>query len=357
MSQFDNFKKKNIFTINNVYSSLIQTKLPSITFFDFNAKKNMLHEQTRQKIKNFLRLERFSPINHSDIKNDFTLKSNPIPNQSSTSKIWGRLIGALDSSELIVQVITAKDPIGSRSLVFEHFIRRVGQKYCILLMNKCDLVPAWVTKRWLNTLRLELFTIAFRASITRPIGRVALLSVIRKFSRVLKLKDLITVSFMGSPGVGKSSVVNTLRGRVVCETAVEPGTTRICQFVTEMKKVLLIDCPGFTFNRLNNQEIDIFLNSMVRNEVTNRTTEYLYELLRRIKCEHIKRASHLDCWSSVDQFIRQLSQRSGQLLLKGRHNLALSAKKIVHDWHLGKFPSLNLPSKVQDDKKVRSIVH
>jgi len=340
ISQFDQFKLKNNDTINNAYSSLIRTKLPSRAFSNFTRKTSIYHEEST---RTFLRQERLFSIDQSDKKKTTILKSDPIPNQNLTTKIWGRLIGALDSSELIVQVITAKDPNGTRSLLLEHLIRRIGHKYCILLINKCDLVPAWVTKRWLNTLRQQLFTIAFRASITHPIGKVALLSVIRKFSRVLQSKQLITISFMGFPGVGKSSVVNTLRGRAVCKSTVEPGTTRVCNFVTATEKVLLVDCPGFTFNRLNNEEIDIFLNRMIRNEVTKRISEYLHELLRRTKCEHIKKANHLDCWSSAAELLRQISYRTGRLLMKGRYNIELSAKKFLHDWQLGKFPSLNFP--------------
>merc|ERR1712159_979919 len=114
---------------------------------------------------------------------------------------------------MIVEVISAKNPYGTRSLYLEHLIKQFGQKYCILLLNKCDLMPAWVTKRWLITLRRELFTLAFRASIIRPIGKMALTSILRKFSRISTIKPWIAVSFMGFPGVGKSSVINTLETR------------------------------------------------------------------------------------------------------------------------------------------------
>jgi nuclear GTP-binding protein len=52
----------------------------------------------------------------------------------------------LDSSDVVVEVIDARDPEGTRCKHVEEFLRKEKpHKHLILLMNKVDLVPTWVT--------------------------------------------------------------------------------------------------------------------------------------------------------------------------------------------------------------------
>ena len=78
-------------------------------------------------------------------------------------------------------------------------------------------VPAWVTRRWLGYLSKEYPTLAFHASITNPFGKGSLLSLLRQLSRLRSDKKYISVGFVGFPNVGKSSVINTLRTKKVCD--------------------------------------------------------------------------------------------------------------------------------------------
>lgn len=278
-----------------------------------------------------------------NLKKEENFSPRLISNQLLRSKIWGRIIGAYDCSDVIVQVITAKDPSCTRQPFIEVLAESIGKKYHIILMNKCDLVPAWVSKKWLNILRKESFTIGFSASLTRPVGKVALLSVLRKFSIVLKSKQLITVSFMGLPAVGKSSVVNVLRSKVVCESAAEPGTTKVCRLVSATARILLLDCPGFAFDPFNHEEIGVILNGMASNKVTKRASDYLQNLLKRLKNEHISRIHSLKLWSNTAEVVRRSSKQSGDLVKKGRCNMEPCAKKFLRGWRFRKNLFVNFP--------------
>ena len=58
---------------------------------------------------------------------------------------------------------------------------------------------------------------------------------------------------IGYPNVGKSSVINALRSKKVCNVAPIAGETKVWQYITLMKKIYLIDCPGtllFSINHL-----------------------------------------------------------------------------------------------------------
>lgn len=52
----------------------------------------------------------------------------------------------LDSSDVIAQVVDARDPMGTRSKHIEEYLRKEKPyKHLILILNKCDLVPVGVT--------------------------------------------------------------------------------------------------------------------------------------------------------------------------------------------------------------------
>lgn len=46
---------------------------------------------------------------------------------------------------------------------------------------------------------------------------------------------------------GKSSVINTLRSKKVCKVAPIAGETKVWQYITLMRRIFLIDCPGVVF--------------------------------------------------------------------------------------------------------------
>ena len=54
----------------------------------------------------------------------------------------------IDSSDVVIQVLDARDPLGTRSQSIETYIKKEKHwKHLIFVLNKCDLIPAWVTVR------------------------------------------------------------------------------------------------------------------------------------------------------------------------------------------------------------------
>jgi nuclear GTP-binding protein len=56
----------------------------------------------------------------------------------------------------------------------------------VLVLNKVDLVPTWVTQKWVAILSSEYPTIAFHASIKHPFGKGALINLLRQFAKLHK---------------------------------------------------------------------------------------------------------------------------------------------------------------------------
>ncbi|KAJ6314213.1 hypothetical protein OIU78_017801 [Salix suchowensis] len=92
--------------------------------------------------------------------------------KGQSKRIWGELYKVIDSSDVVVQVLDARDPQGTRCYHLErHLKEHCKHKHMILLLNKCDLIPAWATKGWLRVLSKEYPTLAFHASINKSFGK------------------------------------------------------------------------------------------------------------------------------------------------------------------------------------------
>ncbi|KAL9444134.1 hypothetical protein AB3S75_017335 [Citrus x aurantiifolia] len=269
--------------------------------------------------------------------------------KGQSKRIWGELYKVIDSSDVVVQVLDARDPQGTRCHHLErHLKEHCKHKHMILLLNKCDLVPAWATKGWLRVLSKEYPSLAFHASINKSFGKGSLLSVLRQFARLKSDKQAISVGFVGYPNVGKSSVINTLRTKNVCKVAPIPGETKVWQYITLTKRIFLIDCPGVVYQN-KDSETDIVLKGVVRVTNLEDAAEHIGEVLKRVKKEHLKRAYKIKDWVDENDFLLQLCKSTGKLLRGGEPDFMTAAKMILHDWQRGKIPFFVPPPHQEDN--------
>ncbi|KAL8171895.1 hypothetical protein V2J09_023699 [Rumex salicifolius] len=269
--------------------------------------------------------------------------------KGQSKRIWSELYKVIDSSDVVVQVLDARDPQGTRCYHLEkHLKENCKHKHMVFLLNKCDLIPAWATKGWLRVLSKEYPTLAFHASINKPFGKGSLLSVLRQFARIKSDKQAISVGFIGYPNVGKSSVINTLRTKSVCKVAPIPGETKVWQYITLTKRIYLIDCPGVVYQN-RDSETDIVLKGVVRVANLQDAAEHIGEVLKRVKKKHLQRAYKILDWEDDNDFLLKLCRLTGKLLRGGEPDLTTAAKMVLHDWQRGKIPFFVPPPQEEEN--------
>ena len=73
-----------------------------------------------------------------------------------SKRIYNELYKVLDSSDVVIQVLDARDPMGTRSKQVEDYLKKnMRHKHLVFILNKCDFVPTWCTKRWVAILSEE----------------------------------------------------------------------------------------------------------------------------------------------------------------------------------------------------------
>ena len=89
-----------------------------------------------------------------------------------------------------------------------------------------------------------------------------------------------------------------------------PGETKVWQYITLMKSIYLIDCPG-TVQPSGNSEVDAVLKGVVRIEQLREAQEFVDEVLRRVKKEHVIKTYGIKQWDDATDFLEQLATKSG----------------------------------------------
>lgn len=274
--------------------------------------------------------------------------------KGQSKRIWGELYKVIDSSDILVQVLDARDPIGTRSKTVEGYLReQAPHKQLIFVLNKCDLVPSWVTSRWVKSLSQDFPTLAFHASITNSFGKGSLIQLLRQYSQLHKDRQQISVGFIGYPNVGKSSIINTLAQKKVCKVAPVPGETKVWQYITLFKRIFLIDCPGVvppsSMDTSDPQsDNDVVLKGVVRVESILDPVPHIEPLLQRMEPKFLTKIYGIESWDDHVHFLVQLGKARGKLLKGGEPDLTAVAKIVLHDWQRGKLPWFIAPPELID---------
>jgi ribosome biogenesis GTPase A len=152
---------------------------------------------------------------------------------------WRIVNSVIADAEIILLILDARMPNLTRHKEIEQKIRQRGKKL-LYVFNKCDLVPKDEMEKLSKGLEPSVFV-----SSKDKLGGTLLF---KKIMQIAHGKDCV-VGVLGYPNVGKSSVINLLKGRGSASVSSQAGHTRGVQFVKAKGKIKLMDTPGvFPFN-------------------------------------------------------------------------------------------------------------
>lgn len=95
--------------------------------------------------------EGYDDIKDKDLHKNDMLDSkdearNKIFEKGLSKRIWDELYKVIDSSDVILYVLDARNPNGTRTKYLEDYLKnKCPHKHLVFILNKCDLIPTSVT--------------------------------------------------------------------------------------------------------------------------------------------------------------------------------------------------------------------
>ncbi|KAH9813443.1 P-loop containing nucleoside triphosphate hydrolase protein [Melampsora americana] len=329
-------------------------------------------------------------LDHDESEDAADAPEDPSLSSASSLRAYAKsLRKVLMLSDVVVEVLDARDPLGTRSIELEKDAVKAGKKV-LLILNKVDLVPKESVESWLKYLRRSWPTLPFKCSTQNQRNNLSskgadpnsrkgvdsssnacstqpLMHLLKNYARYstpasgsasagpsVKSLASITVGVIGFPNVGKSSLINTLKRSKACGVAPTPGYTKDVQEIALEKGLKILDCPGVVVeSRADNAKASAarVLRNAVKVEQIEDPLGPVGVILDRCKAEHLMLLYNVPAFTyngqteedRTKEFLIHVARSRGRVKKGGIPDLVGTARSILRDWNSGRIPYYTIP--------------
>ncbi|MBI2139814.1 50S ribosome-binding GTPase [Candidatus Woesearchaeota archaeon] len=242
------------------------------------------------------------------------------------ANFWRLVNKVIAKADVILEVIDARMVEETRNAEVESKVKGEG-KPLIYVVNKCDLVNIEGLRKKIQHLNPCVFV-----STTQHHGFTMLKDriLIEAHKRNIKKPR---VGVLGYPNVGKSSVINTLKGSSAAKTSPESGFTRSLQNVRVGSSIMMIDTPGVFPYLENNKAAHILTGVIDSGKAKDPDAAAM-----RIMEEHpgvVEKYFNVGAHDDGEITLGEIALKRGLLLKGGKPDIDRAARNILRLWQKG----------------------
>jgi len=253
--------------------------------------------------------------------------------------------------DVVIEMLDARLPGSSANPMLAELTRN---RPAVKLLNKQDLADPQRTALWLDHYNAQpgVRSLGIDASVVAPAKALVTACHALAPNRGGMAKPM-RVLICGIPNVGKSTLINTLKGKRAAKTGDEAGVTKLEQRITIAPDFYLYDTPGVLWPRIIVAQSGYNLaasgaigrNAYEDEEVALELLDYLRQhyadaLLARYKIADAGAMTDTDLLDAI-------GRQRGALQSGGRINLNKAAELVIHDFRSGSLGRITLETPEQ----------
>ena len=251
---------------------------------------------------------------------------------------------AMPQTDLVIEVLDARLPYSSENPLVPELI---SDKPCLKILNKADLANEETTQKWLDYFNSLPNT---QAMALTGLEKKQVKSITRFCHDMLpdrrQQKKAIRTMIMGIPNVGKSTLINTLAGRVVAKAGNQPALTRHPQHIKIQDGIVLSDTPGILWPKIHNVKSGFRLaaSGAVRDTALDyfEVAEFAASMLLQLYPDVVKsRFKITELAETGALLIDQIGRKRGCLKPGGIVDEHKAAEIIIHELRSGKLGNIS----------------
>ncbi|AFK22684.1 GTPase [Pyrococcus sp. ST04] len=260
-------------------------------------------------------------------------------------KAWKIVREVINEADIVVEVVDARDPIGTRNKKLEKMVIESGKKL-LIVMNKADLVP----KEWAEEYKQRSDVPIIFISARERKGTGILRKELKKIAKSIE-KEKVKVALIGYPNVGKSTIINVLKGKHAVGTAPIPGYTKGKQLIRLTKRLWLLDTPGVV-------PIDDFDELVIKGgfpaDKIRDPVKPALKLIKRIletRKEALTEKFGIKEFENEEDILRMIGEKRGLFREGGEVDIEETARWFLREWQTGRFTLFS-----QEEKKEETFI-
>lgn len=258
----------------------------------------------------------------------------------------------IDLIDIVFEVVDARMPISSKIVDIDTIIKN---KPHILIMTKYDICDKVETDKIIENYKDQGYEVINVDLISgKNVNKIIDKSkeLLQEMNEIRNQKGLkprsIRALIVGSPNVGKSTLINRLVGKKAVSIGNRPGVTKNLGWVRIHKDIDLLDSPGILWPKLENQYQASILASLssIKEEILDQQDIALFilKIMNQLYPERLKERYGLEeiDWNNIENTLEKIAKKRGALMKGGIVDYDKVYSIIIRDLKDGNFGNITL---------------
>jgi ribosome biogenesis GTPase A len=241
---------------------------------------------------------------------------------------WKIVNKVINEADVLLLVLDARLVEQTRNIEIENKVKNMG-KPLIYVITKCDLADKKVTEKYKEKLVPCVFISATEHLGVNMLRERVLIEGKKAFPKQYRFR----VGVLGYPNVGKSSLINAMKGKHAAPTSIMSGYTKGIMKVRADNRIMLIDTPGVIPYKEKDEEKHAFIGTIDYTKAKNPdlTVMALMEKFPGL----IEEFYGVKEYEDKEETIAEIAKKKNILKKKAEPDIDRASRMILRDWQLG----------------------